>query len=68
MCVCFSIKKTSTPVTFFHVCTCLLFFPVIQVAARFLLAKHREFVEEMYLDGFINEKVTYSLPIVTPGS
>lgn len=28
-----------------------------QVAARFLLAKHREFVEELYLDGFIQEKV-----------
>lgn len=28
-----------------------------QVAARFLLAKHRHFVEELYLDGFINEKV-----------
>ncbi|CAM9848856.1 unnamed protein product, partial [Laminaria digitata] len=27
-----------------------------EVAARFLLAKHREFVEELYLDGFINEK------------
>eukprot|EP00752_Nemacystus_decipiens_P004872 g4435.t1 len=27
-----------------------------QVAARFLLAKHREFVHEMFLDGLMNEK------------
>lgn len=29
----------------------------VQVAARFLLAKHREFVHEMFLDGLMNEKV-----------
>ncbi|CAN0077796.1 unnamed protein product, partial [Ectocarpus fasciculatus] len=27
-----------------------------EVAARFLLAKHREFVHEMFLDGLLNEK------------
>lgn len=31
--------------------------PLVQVAARFLLAKHREFVHEMFLDGLMNEKV-----------
>ena len=35
----------------------VLYRSMVQVAARFLLAKHREFVHEMFLDGLMNEKV-----------
>lgn len=50
----------------FCLLSCLNFFlsrlvePVlfcVQVAARFLLAKHRTFVHEMLMDGLLNEKV-----------
>lgn len=36
----------------------------LQVAARFLLAKHREFVHEMFLDGLMNEKVKMQIHAV----